>query len=481
MNEKEYLNSAEKLLYTDLRELLGGKTKLPDEVYLRKSGGDIPPPSLPNVNGEGGDGNSLPSLRSESVNELLSTPPKWLVRWGITLFFSILLVLLATAHFVKYPDIIKAQTKVVASTNPKPIVVRKAGRLQRLFVADGQEVRANQPVAYMESIASKEEVDKLELIVNELITKANEKNFEAIYAFSMPYFFELGELQKSYQNFQDNFARSKALRSSGAVSQKKQALNNDRGLIENMKQNARNQLGLVEEEMQKANEDYLRQKRLSEKGYVSLQDVRNAENVYLAKKQAYQQAKSSLQSQDMTINQKKQELIEIDKQVFEQQTSLVQSLLTLKSDIASWKYEYILSAPMSGKVSFIASLQENQVVQSGQELFYVMSDDSHFVGEMAIGQYNFGKLKTGQDVLLKFPSFPYQEYGILHGKVSSISTLPKDTAYFVHVELPIKLTTDMNKNLSIKNGMTASAEVITEDLSLLDRFFMEIRKTVKSK
>ena len=41
---------------------------------------------------------------------------------------------------------------------------------------------------------------------------------------------------------------------------------------------------------------------------------------------------------------------------------------------------------------------------------------SYFV-EMLIPQYNFGKVKQGQDVLLKFQAYPFEQYGSVLGKI----------------------------------------------------------------
>lgn len=72
---------------------------------------DITPPL-----GAGGLG-----LRSSEVNEVLSQPPSWLVRWGITVFFFVLLILLGVGWFVEYPDLIKANLRVVATNFPKAV------------------------------------------------------------------------------------------------------------------------------------------------------------------------------------------------------------------------------------------------------------------------------------------------------------------------------------------------------------------------
>jgi hypothetical protein len=49
----------------------------------------------------------------------------------------------------------------------------------------------------------------------------------------------------------------------------------------------------------------------------------------------------------------------------------------------------------------------------------------------------------------------------------------------VKVNFPNQLKTDSQYEIPFKNGMTATAEIVTEELSLLDRFFSEVRRVVK--
>jgi hypothetical protein len=65
---------------------------------------------------------------SSEVNEVLSQPPSWLVRWGITVFFFVLLILLGVGWFVEYPDLIKANLRVVAMNFPKSVNAKSEGR-----------------------------------------------------------------------------------------------------------------------------------------------------------------------------------------------------------------------------------------------------------------------------------------------------------------------------------------------------------------
>ncbi|MCU0324232.1 MAG: HlyD family secretion protein [Spirosomaceae bacterium] len=467
---------SEKLLRTNLKELLGGKGM--DNHELLKEVTVIPPePPIPMSDGDWNSGNNrIPELRSSEVDEVLSQPPAWLVRWGITVFFFVLIVLLLVSWLVEYPDLVNSQLKVVSTNTPKSVNTKIEGRLMKLLVKDGQIVNQGDFLAHLESTANHQEVLDLEKTVNDLIELSIKNDFTAIHKTQVPLFFNLGELQKPYQTFQEAFVRSQASMAEGSNLKKKGAVGRDIGTLRSLQENTRKQLELQEIDLQIALEEDQSQQRLSEKGLVSKQDARNAHSRYISKKQAFEQAKTALDNNRMSQNQKQQELIELDKTITEQKNNLVQSINSLKSEIEAWKQRYIAAAPITGKVNFLTNLQENQTLKTGQELLYILPEGSGYYGEMMLGQYNFGKVKKGQEVIVKFQSYPFQEFGTVKGRIEHISDIPKDTAYLVKVIFPNGLVTNANKKLPFRNGMTASGEVITENLRLIDKFFYDIRK-----
>lgn len=470
---------SEKLLRTNLKELLGGKGLSNNELLKEFT---IIPPEPPIIQGNNdwnGGNNRMPELRSSEVNEVLNQPPAWLVRWGITVFFFVLIILLAVSWFVEYPDLVGSQLKVISTNTPKSVNAKIEGRLMKLMVKDGQMVNQGDFLAFLESTANHEEVLELEQTINDLIVYSIKNDFEGIHKTQVPLFFNLGELQKPYQTFQEAFVRSQSSMADGSYLKKKSAVGRDITTLRNLQDNTRNQLVLQEKELQMALEEDESHQRLSEKGLVSKQEARNAHSRYLSKKQSFEQAKSALDNNLMNQNQKQQELIELDKTISEQKNNLVQSINSLKSEIEAWKQRYIAVAPMTGKINFLTNLQENQILKTGQELLYILSDDSGYYGEMMLGQYNFGKVKKGQEVIVKFQSYPFQEFGTVKGQIEHISDIPKDTVYVVRVSFPNGLVTNANKKLPFRNGMTASGEVITENLRLIEKFFYDIRKSMK--
>jgi multidrug efflux pump subunit AcrA (membrane-fusion protein) len=474
MLNNENISPSEKLLRTDLKELLGGKTTLPPEFLA-------PPPIKPPVFTGDNDGHNekLPELRSEAVNEIMTTPPKWLVRWGITVFCIILVALLFISNMVAYPDLIKGNMVIVSVNYPKSVVAKTDGKLLYLYTQEGEQVNSNEVLGLIESTADYQEVLSLEQEVNRLLSIAETGNVEQVNKANPPLFFQLGELQKSYQAFHDNLIRTKAFLTNGAYRSKKSVLNNDLGTMTNIDQNLKNQLKLLESEMALASEQLATQKRLAAKGFVAEKDVQAANSTFLSKKQSYEQAKNSIENGKLSYNQKSYEIVDIDRQIVEQKNSLIQSITTLKSEIEQWKQRYLLRSPASGKVTFISSIQENVQLKAGQELFYVQPEGEGFYGEIKLGQYNLGKVVNKQEVLVKVTSYPYQEFGIVRGTINQIAELPKDSLYTVKVNFPDLLKTDSQYEIPFKNGMTATAEIVTEELSLLDRFFSEVRRVVK--
>jgi HlyD family type I secretion membrane fusion protein len=479
MNEKDNINSSEKLLHTDIRILMGGRGNFGPELSTKET---IPPPTPPIINfdrDDNGGGRRLPELINSNVDEVLNRPPSWLIRWGTTVFFLSFVVLIGITWWVEYPDLVAAPMRVVSNNVPKTIIAKTDGNLTKLLVKEGQKVRKGELLAYLESTASHDEVLELENKVNVLVNYAANNNINAIQNTQIPAYFHLGELQKSFQAFQQALMQSNAAASNGVFNKKKNTIANEIGSLKRMQDNAKSQLLLQEQDLKMAFEEAQSQQRLSEKGFTSKLEAKNTMSKYLSKKQAFEQAKGNLETNTVNQYQKQQEIAEIEKNVFDQKVGLIQSINTLKSDIEAWKQRYIATASSDGKVNFLSNLQENQILKAGQELLYILPEGTGYFGEMMVGQYNFGKIKKGQEVIVKFPSYPFQEYGSVRGKVAHISDVAKDSVYLVKVNFPKGLQTNSKKDLPFKNGMTASGEIVTENLKLMEKFFYDIRKSLK--
>lgn len=106
----------------------------------------------------------------------------------------------------------------------------------------------------------------------------------------------------------------------------------------------------------------------------------------------------------------------------------------------------------------------------------IPTKNSSYIGKIKAPIRNSGKLKIGQKVNIKLVNYPSQEFGILNGIIKSMSQISDEQGnYLIDVSLPNKLITSYQKDLEFKQEMQGTAEIITEDLRLIERFFYQIR------
>nr|MCU0340844.1 HlyD family secretion protein [Spirosomataceae bacterium] len=339
----------------------------------------------------------------------------------------------------------------------------------------------SQLLAQMETTAQPIEVSRLGTLTDSLVKMTLDGNLSRAYSVEIPPFFELGELQKSYQTFQEAFIRTKAFVGSGAAFQKKGILSNDLVQMQALETHLQRQLHDQKSDLSLVESDLKMNEKLLAEKVISRTEYRQALSKFLNKKQSVEQSESQLKNNQLTQNQKQQEMLELERTIGEQQNTFLQSLRALKSDIEAWKQRYQALAPTTGKVTFVQTIQEGQALKTGQELFYVLPHGAGFGGEMNIGQYNLGKVKVGQEVIVKLNSYPFEQFGTVRGRLSYISDLPRDSTYWARVTFPQGLKTSNQRTVPFRNGLLATAEIITEDRSLFEQFFYEFLRVFQRK
>jgi HlyD family secretion protein len=176
--------------------------------------------------------------------------------------------------------------------------------------------------------------------------------------------------------------------------------------------------------------------------------------------------------------------LDMELQQAEKERLIKQSLRTateqLSNAINSWELAYCLVSPIQGKVTFTKYWNENQYVPAGESVFTVVPGEGKvLIGKAILPISRSGKVKTGQRVMIRFTNFPDQEFGIVSGVVNRISLVPSDNNYQVEIGLSNGLITNYGKILPVTYEMKALAEIVTEDLRLIERFFMPIKQVLK--
>jgi HlyD family secretion protein len=114
-------------------------------------------------------------LRSGEVQEFISHKPNFIIRWGITAFFIILVSLAIVCWFIQYPDLVVSKAKLNSINAPKEIITHTDGKLIKVLVKENDTLHTGQVMAYMESLANPDAVLQLSKQV-EAINKTIENN-----------------------------------------------------------------------------------------------------------------------------------------------------------------------------------------------------------------------------------------------------------------------------------------------------------------
>ncbi|GAA4394120.1 HlyD family efflux transporter periplasmic adaptor subunit [Hymenobacter koreensis] len=360
-------------------------------------------------------------------------------------------------------------------------MTRTDGKIVRLFVQEKQMVRAGACLAYLESTADH---DKILRLIRQLRTAwkvAQGGNLEGLEQINLSGYNQLGELQSTYQVFEQAHIQMRAYLNGGFYSQKKVILQQEIGDLRALAQQLTQQRVLQTRDALLAQEEYAVHKQLAENKVIAALELKREESKNIGRQLAYQQVAMAIINNKTSQRAKKKEILEIDKEVAEGRDQFLQALNTLLSAAEAWQSKYILIAPVSGCVHFTGILQENQVVAAGKEIFYVAPPNTGYIGQLRIPQHNAGKVQVGQEVLVRFSGFPYQEFGIVRGRIVTIADISSsDSAFLAKVELPAGLKTSYGRSLTYKTGMTASADIITADEPLLMKLFYQFRKIQKA-
>lgn len=426
---------------------------------------------------EKNDNNTF-ELRSEEVQDILTRVPHWMIRWGTVLIFGIIIMLLFTSWFLKYPDVVATEIVITTNIPPEKLVAKTSGRIEAILVKDKTVVKENTTLAVIENAANYKDVFLLKKLIDG--AKPNSK-----FPFEQLNNAQLGEIESAFAVFQKDYSAN-ALNSNLQPFQ----VESNAQKSENVQINERlslllQQKDINEQELKLQKNEISRYTTLNSKGVISDQEFESKKLNYLQAEKNYKslltqisQLKSSLidntrSSKNNQISGTKEE-VNLDRNV-------TQSFYQLKKTIRDWELTYTLQSSIAGEVSFLQIWTENQTITSGDNVFSIIpTTEKGYVGKVKAPALNSGKIKVGQKVNIRLSNFPDREFGVLKGEIRNISLVPdKDGNLLIDVILPKGLQTSYKKQIPFQQEMKGSAEIVTEDLRLIERILYQFRSVFK--
>jgi len=420
-------------------------------------------------------------LRSEELQEVMGGFPSWIVRWGVTMLFVVVAAILIVCYFFKYPDVITTSVTLTGRQSVAHIVARTSGKISKLYVQEGEEVAVGAPLAVLENPAQTDDV----LLLKSWLQQ-NNASLNMAHADHISKELSLGDIQSPYTAFLRVLHAYSNHVNLNYYPQKIAAIEARISEYEKYHESIRRQHLVIVQQTALSRQQFQRDSLLFSRDVISPLEYESAQRSLLQQVQALEASKGSLENMNIQMGTLRENLLDLRLQQEEKERSMNQdfqaTIEQLQNMIASWEVNYLLSSPIVGRVTFVNYWNEHQFVAAGSPAFSVVpAQNADFIGIASLPLQRSGKVKEGQRVLIRLANYPDQEFGIINGVVNAISLVPSQDNYRVEIGLPQGLTTNYKIELPPAHELQGTAEIVTEELRLMERFFMPLKKILREK
>ncbi len=422
-------------------------------------------------------------IRSEEIQDILGQIPNWLIRWGITVFFTVIFVLLVMSFFFKYPDIITSEITITTVNPPAAIVAYSTGKIDTLFVSDKQMIEQNQNLAIIHNTANFKDITQVTEIVNNFAKQTLFSDSSSVQSFKSNY--SLGDIQPTYSQFVQKWNAYQNFQKLNYHAKKIASIQQQVAKTKELFASLTNQVVILEQDMKLIVNQYNRDSVLEKKGAIPMAEFERSKSIFFQKKYSLMNADNTLSNTKIQISQLEQNILDLQldflQQDNKQQTDIRTAIDELLSQLKKWEQMYLLKSPIDGQITFAKIWKSNQNVKNGETVFNIVPTHKiQIIGRIQLPIQGSGKVKTGQNVNIKLQSFPYMEYGMIRSRIKNISLMPTENLYIAEVDLPDSLITNYNKKIPFSQEMKGTAEIITEDLRLIERFIYPLKSLLRN-
>jgi multidrug resistance efflux pump len=416
-------------------------------------------------------------LRSEEVQEILTRVPNWMIRWGNIVVLLILFSMMVGAYYVKYPDIVTTQVIITTQNPPEKLVARTSGKIAEILVKDRTEVLSKTPLAIIENTANYTDILTLKNCIDTLSINSETFNFP-IERFAN---FQLGEIQNAFTLFEKDYIAYDLNRDLKPYTIEKTAQILETNQLKERLLLTQQQYQISPNELQLKKQELERYRTLHNKGVIATQEWESKSLDYLQSEKNVRNISSQLSQMRSSINELNRNSgntkISESKDNINLLRNVLQSFTQLKKAINDWELTYVLRSSIRGQVSFMQIWVKNQTISSGEEVFTIVpTNNKNYIAKVKAPAQNSGKIKVNQDVNIRLANYPDREFGIIKGKVKSISLTPdKEGNLLIDVSLPDGIETSYDKKIIFQQEMSGTADIVTEDLRLIERLLYQFR------
>ncbi len=430
------------------------------------------------------DPNGIRLNENRELQQILGAPPGWILKWGITMIFVGIVILLGVSWLIKYPDIIPA--RVVLTTEQPPIRVYSKinGKIDFLKVKNDENVKAGQLLAILENPADWKDVLTLDSFLNEI---SSAKSTELIRNLKIPRGLKLGILQNRYAEFSKQFDEYNFFLQNNLTNARIANLNEQNVQLKALINAKNRQKETLEKVVNLSLKELDRNKKLKKIGAISDTELEASEAYYLQQQQSLDELDNDIIAKKIQIEKNQLLILEAKQQNNEGTSSglfsIQEDVQRMKSEVDSWKQTFLITAPIEGTASLIRFWSPQQFIRENEELITIIptGNSGKIIGRALLPLERSGKVKPSMRASIRLDGYPYQEFGSIEVIVKDISDVPHENTYQIELEVPRTLKTTYNKTIPFRQEMQGTANIITEDRRILERIFDKILSLIKNK
>lgn len=418
------------------------------------------------------------SAKSEEVQAIIDRMPTYWVKYVALSVGALMGIIILLGFLIQYPDTVDGQISVTATTAPVHLVANANGRIN-LLQSNKNKLKKGSVISYIESGANYKHI----LLVDSLLNVANPAGED----YPLPDTLILGEVSSSYNSFLLSHQQYKRLLASDLYATMRlnlqQQITWDEAVIDNLNREVK----LKNEVLNKSRKRLSKDSILFIMKGISEQEFEQQQAMLLSLQEAQLNMESSRLMKHSEVSRNKMDIQRILLEETENKEKTFSEYITRKNELTNainlWKERYLQYSPIEGELEYLGFWRNNSFVQSGQELFTVIPDKNDLVGEVMIPSHGAGKVKLGQTANVKISNYPYDEYGLLKGAVTSISRIGNKIktqegtgeAYLILVSFPEGTVTNFGKVLPLDFETKGTVEIITKRKRLIERLFDNLK------
>lgn len=419
------------------------------------------------------------------VLEHLRKMPNIFARGLVYLVLLLLITAFVFSIVCRIDVIVECQAVVRPSSHKTKIFCDSSGYIDQVYITEGQKVQAGDPLFSIRSHDVASFVSKIEELRNNIPLKRDffDTNISAKEQ-------EIDDLGRELQNLlstQDlkldqNDIRLKSIESDIEYWQKE-----TKNLEEEYKDTKRlfdrhlssiaeynNIKSRWERALTEVDKLFAEKKIIFNENIILQSETENSKAIFANRREVLTKEITSLQiEKESSLRSMAQEL------------DLYLSQLALKggsnvSVDAAHEQENIVVANKSGTISELYLKNNGEYVRESDLLCTIIPEDSPLYMEITVANKDIGFIEKGLEVKYKIDTFTHTDYGVLTGKVIDVSpsAVEDQDGLRFHVKGDIDRAFFMikDKKYSLKAGMSATAELVTEKKTLLSIIFKKLNQ-----